>query len=185
MISDLEKEAKEKMSKTVTVYREQLDTIRAGRANPRLLDKITVDYYGQATPINQVANVSAPEARMILIQPFDSNQIGAIEKSILISDLGLNPSNDGKVIRLIIPQLTEERRVELSKVVKKEAENSKVAIRNVRRDINDQIKKMEKDKELTEDEKKKAEETIQKITDSYIEDVDKITKEKEEELMEI
>lgn len=185
MPSKFEKEASEKMTKTISVYKEQLQSIRAGRANPLLLDKIMVDYYGQQTPLKQVGNIAAPEPRLLTISPWDVSLIGAIEKAILKSDLGLNPSNDGKVIRLLIPQLTEERRLELSKVVKKEAENAKVAIRNIRRDINDEIKKMEKDKEMNEDDRKKEEELIQKVTDKFIKEVDEITKTKEEELMEI
>ncbi|MBC8588796.1 ribosome recycling factor [Paratissierella segnis] len=182
---EIYKETEIKMSKTISVYKEELLGIRAGRANPALLDKITVDYYGQVTPLKQVGSISAPEPRLIVIQPWDSNLIPAIEKEILKSDLGLNPSNDGKVIRLIIPQLTEERRKELAKLVKKNGENSKVALRNTRRDAIDKIKKMEKNKELSEDERKLAEEEIQKITDKYIIQVDEITKKKEEEIMEI
>lgn len=179
------KETEVKMQKTVSVYKEELQGIRAGRANPQLLDKISVDYYGQLTPLKQVASVSAPEPRLLAIQPWDSSLIPIIEKEILKSDLGINPSNDGKIIRLAIPQLTEERRVNLTKLVRKNAENSKVAIRNIRRDSIDQVKKMEKNKELTEDEKKLAEDEIQKITDKYIEAIDSVTSKKEEELMEI
>ena len=160
---EIYKETEIKMSKTISVYKEELLGIRAGRANPALLDKITVDYYGQVTPLKQVGSISAPEPRLIVIQPWDSNLIPAIEKEILKSDLGLNPSNDGKVIRLIIPQLTEERRKELAKLVKKNGENSKVALRNTRRDAIDKIKKMEKNKELSEDERKLAEEEIMEI----------------------
>lgn len=179
------KETEEKMKKTVSVYREELQSIRAGRANPQLLDKFSVDYYGQLTPLKQVASISAPEPRLLAIQPWDASLIPAIEKEILKSDLGINPSNDGKIIRLAIPQLTEERRLDLTKVVRKNAESSKVAVRNIRRDSIDLIKKMEKNKELTEDEKKNAEIEIQKITDKHIEEIDSVTKSKEEELMEI
>lgn len=179
------KEAEEKMGKTISVYKEELQSIRAGRANPTLLDKITVDYYGQITPLKQVGSVSAPEPRLLTIQPWDSKLIPIIEKEILKSDLGLNPSNDGKVIRLIIPQLTEERRKDLIKVVKKNGENAKIAIRNTRRDTVDKVKKMEKAKEITEDDLKKAEDELQKLTDRYIDQVDGVTKKKEEELMEI
>lgn len=179
------KETEDKMKKTVSVYREELQSIRAGRANPQLLDKISVDYYGQLTPLKQVASISAPEPRLLAIQPWDPSLIPVIEKEILKSDLGINPSNDGKIIRLAIPQLTEERRLELTKLVRKNAESSKVAIRNIRRDSIDQVKKMEKNKELTEDEKKSAEDKIQKITDKYIESIDSVTSNKEEELMEI
>lgn len=185
MYTNLYKEAEEKMSKTVSVYREELQSIRAGRANPALLDKITVDYYGQVTPLKQVGSVSAPEPRLLVIQPWDASLIPAIEKEILKSDLGLNPSNDGKLIRLIIPMLTEERRKELAKVVKKNGENAKVAIRNIRRDLNERLKKMEKNKEVSEDEKKLAEDEIQSITDKFIEEIDNVTKNKEDELMEI
>ncbi len=179
------KEAEEKMGKTISVYKEELQSIRAGRANPTLLDKITVDYYGQVTPLKQVGSVSAPEPRLLTIQPWDSKLIPIIEKEILKSDLGLNPSNDGKIIRLIIPQLTEERRKDLIKVVKKNGENAKIAIRNTRRDTVEKIKKMEKAKEITEDDLKKAEDEMQKLTDRYIDQVDGVTKKKEEELMEI
>lgn len=185
MILDVHKDSEEKMNKTVSVYREDLQSIRAGRANPALLDKITVDYYGQMTPLNQVASVSAPEPRLLAIQPWEAHLIPAIEKEILKSDLGINPSNDGKIIRLQIPQLTEERRLDLTRLVKKTGENSKVAIRNIRREAIDQIKKMEKNKELTEDERKQAENEMQKITDKFIEEIDVITQNKEEELMEI
>ena len=182
---EIYKETEEKMKKTVSVYREELQGIRAGRANPQLLDKISVEYYGQITPLKQVASVSAPEPRLLAIQPWDAKLIPAIEKEILKSDLGINPTNDGKIIRLAIPQLTEERRKDLTKVVRKNGENSKIAIRNIRRDSIDQVKKMEKNKELNEDERKQAEDEVQKITDKFIEEIDSITKKKEEELMEI
>lgn len=182
---EIHKESELKMDKTVSVYKEDLQSIRAGRANPALMDQIQVDYYGQMTPLNQVGSVSAPEPRLLVIQPWDANLIPIIEKEILKSNLGLNPSNDGKLIRLIIPQLTEERRVDLTKIVRKNAESAKIAIRNTRRDGIDKIKKMEKSKELTEDERKSAEDEMQKITDKYIEEIDSITAKKEEELMEI
>ncbi len=185
MYTGLYKEAEEKMSKTISVYKEELQSIRAGRANPALLDKISVDYYGQITPLKQVGSVSAPEPRLLVIQPWDAKLIPVIEKEILKSDLGLNPSNDGKVIRLVIPTLTEERRKDLTKVVKKSGENAKIAIRNIRRDLNEQLKKMEKNKEISEDDKKLAEAEIQKITDKFIEELDAVTKKKEDELMEI
>ena len=185
MYLDVHKEAKEKMGKTVNIYQEELLSIRAGRANPALLDKITIDYYGVMTPLNQVAGVSAPEPRLLVIQPWDANTIPQIEKAILKSDLGLNPSNDGKLIRLPIPQLTEERRKELVKVVRKNSENAKIAIRNSRREANDKLKKMEKSKELSEDDRIMAEEEIQNITDKYIEETDKLTEKKEVELMEV
>jgi ribosome recycling factor len=185
MYLDVHKEAEQKMKRTVTVFNEELMGIRAGRANPTLLDKISIDYYGTDTPLKQLASISAPEPRLLVIQPWDSKSIPEIEKAILKSDLGLNPSNDGKLIRLPIPQLTEERRKELTKIVGKNAENAKIAIRNIRRDSNDNLKKMEKNKEISEDELKQAEEEIQKITDKYIEEVDKLTEKKEAELMEI
>ncbi|NMB08454.1 MAG: ribosome recycling factor [Tissierellia bacterium] len=185
MYLDIHKEAEVKMKKSINIYKEELQGIRAGRANPSLLDKISIDYYGTNTPLKQVASISAPEPRLLVIQPWDANLIPVIEKEILKSDLGLNPSNDGKLIRLPIPMLTEERRKELVKIVGKSQENAKVAIRNTRREANDIIKKMEKNKELSEDERKLAEEEIQKITDKYIEEIDLITKQKEEELMEI
>ncbi|WP_138159049.1 ribosome recycling factor [Peptoniphilus catoniae] len=185
MIADIKKDAEKRMVKTISVYKEDLQSIRAGRANPTLLDKITIDYYGQQTPINQASSISAPEPRLLVIQPWDVNLIPQIEKSILKSDLGLNPSNDGKLIRLVIPQLTEERRTELTKVVKKNGENAKVALRNIRREAIDEIKKLEKAKEISEDDRKVAEDDIQKITDKHINLVDEATKIKEEELMEI
>lgn len=185
MYSDVQKEAAEKMGKTINVYKEELQSIRAGRANPTLLDRMTVDYYGQSTPLKQVASISAPEPRLLVIQPWDATLIPIIEKEIQKSDLGINPSNDGKLIRLQIPQLTEERRLELIKVVKKNGEQAKVAIRNTRRDGIDKIKKLEKDKNLPEDQRKSAEDEMQKLTDKYILEVDAITSNKEEELLEI
>ena len=185
MYLDIHKETEEKMKKSINVYKEELQGIRAGRAHPSILDNIEVDYYGTSTPLKQVASISAPEPRLLVIQPWDANLIPVIEKEILKSDLGLNPSNDGKLIRLPIPMLTEERRKELVKVVRKSQENAKVAIRNTRREANDEIKKMEKNKELSEDERRQSEEKIQEITDKYIEEIDLITKQKEEELMEI
>ncbi|SUB76121.1 ribosome recycling factor [Peptoniphilus indolicus] len=185
MISDIKKDSEQKMSKSISVYKEDLQSIRAGRANPTLLDKIAIDYYGQTTPLNQIAGISAPEPRLLAIQPWDANTIPEIEKAILKSDLGITPSNDGKIVRLVIPQLTEERRKDLIKVVKKNSENAKVALRNIRRDSMEEIKKLEKSNEITEDDRKRAEDEIQKITDKYIEEVDKITKDKESELLEI
>ena len=185
MISDIKKDTEARMSKTVSVYKEDLLTIRAGRANPSLLDKINIDYYGQATPLNQAASISAPEARLLVIQPWDANLIPEIEKAILKSDLGLNPSNDGKLIRLAIPQLTEERRQELTKVVRKNGESAKVAVRNIRREAMDDVKKLEKNKEITEDEQKVYEEDIQNLTDKHIKLIDQATENKEKELMEI
>ena len=174
---------KEKMEKTISVYSEKLAEVRAGRANPAILNKIRIDYYGTPTPINQVAGVSVPEARLIVIQPWDVSVLKDIEKAILASDIGINPNNDGKVIRLAFPELTEERRKDLVKDIKKMAEEAKVAVRAVRRDGIDEFKKKQKDSEITEDELKQAEEQIQKLTDKYVEQIDKVADEKEKEIM--
>ena len=172
----------EKMKKTLVSLEGELATIRAGRANPHILDKLTVDYYGAPTPLQQVANITVPEARMIQIQPWESSLIKGIEKAILTSDLGLNPSNDGKVIRLVFPELTEERRKELVKDVKKKGEGAKVAVRNIRRDANDAYKKLAK-QDVSEDEIKELEDKIQKSTDKYIEEVDAAVDAKSKEIM--
>ena len=172
----------EKMKKTIGNLDGELSAIRAGRANPNVLNKIVVDYYGTPTPIQQVANVSVPEARMIQIQPWESSLIKGIEKAILTSDLGLNPSNDGKVIRLVFPELTEERRKELVKDVKKKGEGAKVAVRNIRRDANDAYKKLAK-QDVSEDEIKELEDKIQKSTDKYIKEVDAAVDAKSKEIM--
>ena len=172
----------EKMKKTLASLESELATIRAGRANPHILDKLTVDYYGAPTPLQQVANITVPEARMIQIQPWESSLIKGIEKAILVSDLGLNPSNDGKVIRLVFPELTEERRKELVKDVKKKGEAAKVAVRNIRRDANDAYKKLAK-QDVSEDEIKELEDKIQKLTDKYIKDVDAAVELKGKEIM--
>lgn len=185
MISDLKKNTESRMSKSVDSLTESLQSIRAGRANTSLLDKIYVDYYGQQSPLNQVASLSAPEARLLAIQPWDATLIPEIEKAIQKSDLGITPSNDGKVIRLVIPQLTEERRKDLTKLVGKYAEEAKVSVRNIRRDAMEDIKKAEKAKEISEDARKTYEEDIQKLTDKYIKDIDGVAEEKEKELMEI
>lgn len=177
--------AEKKMKKTLKVLKEELTTIRAGRANPGLLDKITIEYYGTQTPLNQIAGISAPEPRLLVVQPYDNNALPDIEKAILKSDLGLNPNNDGRVIRLAIPQLTEERRKELVKLVKKYGEEAKVAIRNERRNSNDQLKKMRKNSELTEDDEKRAQDDTQKLTDKYVELVDKEVEKKEGEILEV
>ena len=171
-----------KMGKTLNALESELTTIRAGRANPHILDKLTVDYYGAPTPIQQVANISVPEARMIQIQPWESSMIKAIEKAILCSDLGLNPSNDGKMIRLVFPELTEERRKELVKDVKKKGEGAKVAVRNIRRDANDAFKKLAK-QDVSEDEIKELEDQIQKLTEKYIKEVDKAIENKSKEIL--
>lgn len=185
MIRKTHTEIEEKMKKTIAVFADELNTLRAGRANPTILDRVTVSYYGVETPLKQVSNVSAPEPRMILIQPWDVSLISEIEKGILKADLGLNPSNDGKLIRLIIPQLTEERRKELAKVLKKMTEGSKVAVRNERRTGLDKFKKMQKNGDITEDELKDAEKEMQKLTDKYVEEIDKMSKVKENELLEV
>ncbi|MGN0159519.1 MAG: ribosome recycling factor [Brotaphodocola sp.] len=173
----------DKMNKTLEVLQSDFGTIRAGRANPHVLDKIKVDYYGTPTPIQQVGNVTVPEARMIVIQPWEKSLLKAIEKAILTSELGINPTNDGNVIRLVFPELTEERRKDLSKEIKKKGEGAKVAIRNIRRDANDALKKMEKANEISEDDRKQGEEKIQKITDKMITKVDAAIEAKTKEIM--
>lgn len=177
--------AKERMTKAIQAYTRELASIRAGRASASLLDRIQVDYYGAPTPVNQLAGISVPEARLLVIQPYDKSILGEIEKAILKSDLGLNPTNDGSIIRLAIPQLTEERRKELAKLVKKEAEEAKIAVRNIRRDGNEDLKKLEKNGEITEDDLRGYSDDIQKMTDEHIAKIDQITKEKEKELMEV
>lgn len=167
--------AKEKMTKAEESLRRELGQIRAGRANASLLDRIQVEYYGAPTPVNQLASINIPEARVLMITPFDKNSIADIEKAIQMSDIGISPTNDGNVIRLVIPQLTEERRKELAKDVKKEAENSKVAVRNVRRDAMDELKKAQKNGDITEDELRSFEKDVQKLTDDSIKNIDAIT----------
>ncbi|MBE5935989.1 MAG: ribosome recycling factor [Lachnospiraceae bacterium] len=179
MISQFES----KMEKAVDNLREEYANIRAGRANPHILDKIKVDYYGQPSNLQAVANISVPEARIIQIQPWDASLIKDIEKAILTSDLGLTPSNDGKIIRLVFPELTEERRKELVKDVKKKAENAKVAVRNVRRDANDAFKKQNKANEISDDELKMNEDKVQKITDKYVGEIDKLMENKSDEIL--
>ncbi len=185
MIKDIEKGMQEKMEKTLSVLRHELSTLKAGRANPSLLDRISVEYYGTVTPLNQLANLAAPEPRVLTISPWDPKAIPSIEKAILKSDLGINPSNDGKMIRLVVPQLTEERRKDLVKVVKKLGEEAKVAIRNIRRDANEHLKKLKKDGEITEDGLKKSEEDTQKMTDKCIKEADNAVAIKEKEIMEV
>ena len=177
------KEYEEKMSKSLDSLKEEFSSIRAGRANPHILDKIKVDYYGAPTSLQQVANISVPEARMIQIQPWESSLIKEIEKAILVSDLGITPNNDGKVIRLVFPELTEDRRKELAKDVKKKGDNAKVAIRNIRRDANASLKKANKAGELSDDELSNAEDEVQKITDKYTALVDKAIEEKTKEIL--
>ncbi|MDE7229069.1 MAG: ribosome recycling factor [Oscillospiraceae bacterium] len=176
---------KERMGKCINALESELGTIRAGRANPTVLDRITVDYYGTATPINQMASISVAEARILVVQPYDASQLKPIEKAIQASDLGINPSNDGRVLRIAFPQLTEDRRKELCKNVSKICEESKVAVRNVRRDGMDKIKAKKKANEITEDDVKEAEKNIQKLTDKYIEQIDKIGEAKDKEIMSI
>ena len=175
----------EKMGKTISVYRENLSEIRAGRANPAVLNKIKIDYYGTPTPINQIAGVSVPEARLIVIQPWDASALKEIEKAILTADLGINPNNDGKVIRLNFPELNEERRKEIVKDIRKLAEEAKVAIRSIRRDAMDEAKEMQKKSEITEDDLKNEENEIQKLTDKKVEEIDSMLASKEREVMSI
>lgn len=179
------KTAESKMSKTISVLHEDLAAIRAGRANPAILDKITVDYYGVPTPLQQVGTVSVPEARTIIIQPWDASILGDIEKAILKSDVGITPNNDGKLIRLNFPPLTEDRRKELVKSVSKRGEDAKVAIRAIRRDSIDRFKAQKKDNEITEDDLKDLEEKIQKLTDKFVKEVDNIIADKEKEILEV
>ena len=176
---------KEKMEKSISVYQEKLSEVRAGRANPAILNKIKIDYYGTPTPINQVAGISVPEARLIVIQPWDMSVLKEIEKAILASDIGINPNNDGKVIRLAFPELNEERRKEIVKDIRKMAEEAKVAVRSIRREAIDEAKSMQKNSEMSEDELKVAEDDIQKLTDKYVEEIDSILDKKEKEVMSI
>ena len=177
--------AKTKMGKTVSVLKSDYAAIRAGRANPQVLDKLTVDYYGTATPINQLASVAATEARVLTVQPWDKSVLKAIEKAIQTSDIGINPQNDGSVIRLTFPPLTEDRRKELAKDVQKMGESSKVAIRSIRRDAIEKLKAMKKNSEITEDDLKDGEKEVQKITDGFIDEIEKVAAAKEKEIMEI
>ncbi len=185
MDKELYKPIEEKMKKTINVLKDNLAGIRAGRANPAILDKLTIDYYGAPTPIQQIATVSVPEARVILIQPWEAKLLKDIEKEIQKSDIGINPNNDGKVIRLVFPALTEERRKELTKQAKKEGEESKVAIRSIRRDSIEGMKAKKKSGEITEDDLKDAEKDIQNLTDKFIADIDKIIEAKDKEIMEV
>ncbi len=184
-MAEIIKELEEKMEKTKSVLKEDLNTIRAGRANPALLDKIVVEYYGVPTPLKNMSNVSAPDPRTLQIMPFDPKSIGNIERAINMANLGINPSNDGKCIRLVIPPVTEERRKELTKTVKKMGEESKVALRNLRRDANDAIKKLEKNGEITEDDRDADLKDVQEKTDAAIKDIDEICAKKEKEIMEV
>lgn len=179
------KDFEAKMKKSIEAYKNELDTVRAGRANPNVLSRVMVDFYGVPTPVNQVGNVSVPNATTIVIQPWDSSILKGIEKAILASDIGITPANDGKVIRLAFPQPTEERRKELKKQVSKLGEDAKVAIRNIRRDAMDKAKDMKKNGEMTEDEQKSSEKLVQDLTDKFIKEIDSITAAKEKEIMEI
>ena len=184
-INDTAAETESKMHKAVDALRRDLITIRTGRASPALVERITIDYYGVPTPLNQVASISAPEARLLVIQPWDRNTLPLVEKAILKSDLGLNPTNDGRVIRLVIPQLSEERRRDLVKVVHRKVEEGRVAIRNLRREGVDELKDLEKEKLITEDDLKRGQERLQKLTDRYIEEAERVGHSKEEEILEV
>ena len=185
MIDEVMLTAEEKMQKSCAAYERDMMGLRAGRANPQLLDRILVDYYGTMTPINQIGNISSPEPRLLVIAPWEAKMIPNVEKAIQKSDLGLNPSNDGKIIRLVFPELNEERRRDLTKIASKGAEETKVAIRNIRREAVEQVKKLKKNSEITEDDQKDAEEEIQKMTDKAIKEVDSIYAKKEKEIMEV
>ena len=185
MSKEIYNHAKEKMEKTISVLKEDLNTIRTGRANPKMLDKVQVDYYGSMTPIKQISTISSPEPRTLQIQPWDKGSLHLIEKAIQLADLGLNPTNDGNMIRINIPQLTEERRKELIKQAQKMGEHAKVAVRNLRRDANDLIKKAEKDAQLAEDEAKKELDNIQKLTDEFVKHVETSIVQKEKDIKEI
>lgn len=185
MIKDIIVKAEDKMKKTISVLKSDFSTLRAGRANPTMLDRIKIDYYGSPCPLSQVANISAPEPRVLVISPWEKSLIKEIEKAILVSDLGINPSNDGSMIRLVVPELTEETRKNLVKVVKKTGEEAKVALRSIRREANDKVKALKKDGDISEDELKNAEEKIQKIIDTYVKEVDSLVTAKEKEIMSI
>ncbi|NLM26064.1 MAG: ribosome recycling factor [Firmicutes bacterium] len=185
MIKELLKEGEERMQAVINATKNAFAAVRTGRANPNILDRITVDYYGTPTPLNQLANISVPEARLLVIQPWDKSSIKEIEKAILSSDLGLTPTNDGNVIRIAFPQLTEDRRKELVRVVRKDAEEYKVGVRNVRRDLNESIKALEKEGEISEDESRRYLEQVQELTNEYVEKIDQLLEIKEKEILEI
>lgn len=185
MVKEILKETENRMKAVIEATKKDLAAVRTGRANTALLDRVTVDYYGTPTPINQLANISAPEARLLVIQPWDKGVLKDVEKAILKSDLGLVPTNDGAVIRIAIPQLTEERRRELVKLVKKEAEEKRVAVRNIRRDTNEHIKAGEKKGQVSEDDSRRGQEDIQKLTDKYIAEIDRLVEHKEKEILEV
>lgn len=184
-MADVLKISEDKMKKSISILKNELISIRAGRVNPSILDRITIDYYGTMTPINRLASITSPEPKIIMVQPWDASKLSEIEKAIQKSDLNINPIADGKVIRLVFPDLTEERRKELVKVVHKKAEETRIAIRQIRRDANDSIKKMDKNGEISEDDKLKKEDDVQSLTDKYIKEVDKLVSEKEREIMEV
>ena len=185
MIETIKRDATERMEKAITSLKKELTSIRAGRANPAILDKIQVEYYGAVTPLSQLANINTPDPRTLMIQPWDKSVVNEIEKAIQKSDLGITPSNDGTTIRINIPPLTEERRKELVKLVKKIGEESKVAIRNVRRDANDEMKKLEKAGDISEDESRRTHDEVQKLTDKYIDEIDKVVANKERDILEV
>ncbi len=184
MLDDIYQDLQDRMEKTIQALEKSFTKIRTGRATPALLDGLTADYYGVATPLAQMASITAPEPRLLMVQAWDAQAMGDIEKAILKSELGLTPQNDGKVIRITIPTLTQERRKELSKLVKKNAEEAKVAVRNIRRDANEMLKDLKKDKEISEDDQKKAEEKVQKITDDFVKQADVLAGAKEKEILE-
>lgn len=185
MAKEIVAEAEANMKKTVEVVKKEFASLRAGRATPALLDKVSVNYYGTPTPVSQMANITAPEARLLVIQPWDKSSLPEIERAILKSDLGINPTSDGNVIRLAIPQLTQERRQELVKVIKKKAEEGRVAVRNVRRDTNETLKVKEKKGEMSEDDLRRTQDEVQKLTDKYIKEIDQLTSTKEQEIMQV
>jgi len=183
MIDDVLADAKDRMGKGVEALRKELATIRTGRAHPGLIEHLRVDYYGAPTPLNQLATISVPEPRLLAIQPWDRQSLGAIEKAIHKADLGLNPINDGNIIRLVIPQLTEERRKDLAKVVRKKVEEGRVAVRNVRRDCHDELRRLQREKEVSEDAQYRAQDELQKLTDGFIQEIERVGEEKEAELL--
>ncbi len=185
MTKEVMNTAEDKMQKAVSALSREFKTLRAGRANPALLDKINVDYYGTSTPLKQLANISAPEPRLLVVQPWDKNSVADVEKSILKSDIGLTPNSDGTIIRLSIPELTQERRKELVKVVRKKTEEARVVVRNIRREANDSLKEMEKNKEISEDGARRYLEEVQNLTDKYIKEIDNVLETKEKEIIEI
>lgn len=185
MIDETLLDAEERMEKAVSVAKDELSTVRTGRANPAMFSRIHVDYYGSPTPINQMASISIPEARMVIIKPYDASQLGAVEKAIRNSDLGVNPSNDGAIIRIVVPQLSEERRREMVKIAKHKGEEARVSIRNIRRKANEELHRISKDGEAGEDEVVRAEKELQHVTDKYVAQVDELVKHKEAELLEV